>query len=84
MTPRELLIPKPGDRVRVIEVGPTDAFRDKPEVIGTTGIVEDVKPSSDGWLYLVFEHSPESPDCWCFAECRVELTPAPAQTKETT
>ena len=61
----------PGQRVRIVEVGPNDAYRNDPRAIGAECTVLDAELSyGDGdWLYLETDHV----EFWCFVQCRVEV-----------
>ena len=67
-----MVIPEVGDRVRVVELGPNDAWyavEGVSEAIGSTGVVFDVE-ERNGWLGLGLTGAG---DFWCFAQCHVEI-----------
>lgn len=66
---------KPGDRVRVMAVGPLDAYRRRGYVVGIIGTLSMVAPAirgaEHGWLGADLIDAP--PDgSWCFLQCKLE------------
>jgi hypothetical protein len=72
-----MVIPTPGQCVRVIEIGPSSAHRLNPKAIGVYGAVSSAEPihlASGAWLQLGINLGPASGgEHWFCCECRVEV-----------
>lgn len=71
--PRAIYVPPEGAMVRVVAVGPGDAYHGDPTAIGVIGTVSEAHDQGNGWLFLEFaQETPSRPAHWCYRECRVE------------